>query len=98
VPGCGGNPNPAGTPSQIRKVAVASIVGWIIEQYDFLVTACYLLDHVGIQRAYLYVGALVMAYAVAAILAIVATSETKGRDLEDVAVAPETRRRGARAA
>ena len=41
-----------------------------------------LLDHFGIQRAYLYIGALVMIYAVAAIYAIIATPETKGADLE----------------
>lgn len=36
----------------------------------------------GIHRAYLYIGLLVMLYAVAAILAILATPETKGSDLE----------------
>ncbi len=36
----------------------------------------------GIHRAYLYIGLLVMVYAVAAILAIAATPETKGVDLE----------------
>ena len=36
----------------------------------------------GIHRAYLYIGLLVMVYAVAAIFAIAATPETKGVDLE----------------
>jgi MFS family permease len=43
-----------------------------------------LLDHFGIQRAYLYIGALVMIYAVAAIYAIIVTPETKGADLEGI--------------
>jgi MFS family permease len=46
-----------------------------------------LLDHFGIQRAYLYIGLLVMVYAVAAIVAIVTTPETKGVDLEGTATA-----------
>jgi MFS family permease len=41
-----------------------------------------ILDAYGIQRAYLYIGLLVMVYAVLAILAILATPETKGADLE----------------
>ena len=36
----------------------------------------------GIHEAYLYIGGLVMVYAVLAILAILATPETKGADLE----------------
>jgi MFS family permease len=36
----------------------------------------------GIERAYIYIGGLVMLYAVAAILAILATPETKGANLE----------------
>ena len=36
----------------------------------------------GIHRAYIFIGLLVMVYAVAAIFAIVATPETKGIDLE----------------
>jgi len=43
-----------------------------------------LLEHFGIEKAYLYIGLLVMAYAVAAIFAILATPETKGADLEGV--------------
>jgi len=42
---------------------------------------------VGIHRAYLYIGALVMVYAVAAILAILATPESKRIDLEGVGTA-----------
>jgi MFS family permease len=41
-----------------------------------------MLSAYGIQRAYLYIGALVMAYAVAAIIAILRTPETKGATLE----------------
>jgi MFS family permease len=41
-----------------------------------------LLDHFGVQRAYLYIGILVMIYAAAAIYAILTTPETKGSDLE----------------
>ena len=41
-----------------------------------------LLDHFGVQRAYLYIGILVMIYAAAAIYAIIATPETKGMDIE----------------
>jgi MFS family permease len=41
-----------------------------------------ILHAVGIHRAYLYIGVLVMVYAVAAIWAILATPETKGVDLE----------------
>ncbi len=45
----------------------------------------------GIERAYLYIGALVMLYAVLAIFAILATPETKGVDLEaDTAGASNT--------
>jgi MFS family permease len=43
-----------------------------------------LLEHFGIQQAYLYIGILVMVYAVAAIFAIVTTPETKNADLENV--------------
>ena len=46
-----------------------------------------ILKEVGIHRAYLYIGALVMVYAVAAILAILATPESKRIDLEGVAAA-----------
>ncbi len=41
-----------------------------------------LLNAYGIHRAYIYIGALVMFYAVLAIYAILATPETKGTDLE----------------
>jgi MFS family permease len=43
-----------------------------------------LLEHFGIQRAYLYIGILVMVYAVAAMFAIITTPETKNVDLENV--------------
>ena len=46
-----------------------------------------LLEHLGIQRAYLYIGMLVMVYAVAAIFAIIATPETKNADLENIGAA-----------
>jgi MFS family permease len=42
-----------------------------------------ILDAYGIQRAYIYIGLLVMVYAVFAILAILVTPETKGANLED---------------
>jgi MFS family permease len=42
-----------------------------------------LLDALGIQRAYIYIGLLVMVYAVLAILAILVTPETKGANLEE---------------
>jgi MFS family permease len=41
-----------------------------------------ILSAFGIQRAYIYIGALVMVYALLAIYAILATPETKGVDLE----------------
>lgn len=41
-----------------------------------------ILSALGIQRAYIYIGALVMVYALLAIYAILATPETKGVDLE----------------
>jgi hypothetical protein len=41
-----------------------------------------LLRAYGIKEAYLYIGGLVMIYAVLAILAILVTPETKGADLE----------------
>jgi len=41
-----------------------------------------ILNAYGIQRAYLYIGLLVMVYGVLAILAILATPETKGANLE----------------
>ncbi len=46
------------------------------------IVAGLILNAYGIHRAYLYIGLLVMAYAVAAILAILATPETRGADLE----------------
>ncbi len=46
------------------------------------ILAGFLLDAYGIHRAYLYIGGLVMVYAVAAIFAILATPETKGVSLE----------------
>jgi len=42
-----------------------------------------LLTHFGIHRAYIYIGALVMLYAVLAIYAILVTPDTKGASLED---------------
>jgi MFS family permease len=48
------------------------------------VVAGLILNAYGIHRAYIYIGLLVMVYAVAAILAILATPETKGADLEGV--------------
>ena len=41
-----------------------------------------LLTHYGIHRAYIYIGALVMLYAIFAIYAIVSTPETKAKDLQ----------------
>jgi len=52
------------------------IAGWFLKTY-------------GIHEAYLYIGGLVMAYAVLAIYAIIATPETKGANLEEAAVAAE---------
>ena len=46
------------------------------------ILAGFLLDAYGIHRAYLYIGGLVMVYALAAIFAILATPETKGVSLE----------------
>jgi hypothetical protein len=42
-----------------------------------------ILDAYGIQRAYIYIGLLVMVYAVLAIFAILATPETKDANLEE---------------
>ncbi|MGA2991729.1 MAG: hypothetical protein ABSD88_14735 [Candidatus Korobacteraceae bacterium] len=41
-----------------------------------------ILQAYGIHRAYIYIGLLVMVYAVLAIVAILSTPETKGADLE----------------
>jgi len=41
-----------------------------------------LLTHYGIHRAYIYIGALVMLYAILAIYAILSTPETKAKDLQ----------------
>jgi MFS family permease len=46
------------------------------------IIAARLLSIYGIHRAYVYIGALVMIYAVAAIVAILRTPETKGSNLE----------------
>jgi MFS family permease len=46
------------------------------------IVAGLILSAYGIQRAYLYIGGLVMVYALLAIYAILATPETKGVDLE----------------
>jgi MFS family permease len=46
------------------------------------IIAAVLLERYGINRAYIYIGALVMVYAVAAIIAILRTPETKGKSLE----------------
>ena len=48
------------------------------------ILAGFILNAYGIQRAYLYIGLLVMVYAVLAIFAILATPETKTIDLEAV--------------
>ncbi len=47
------------------------------------IVAGVLLSKFGIHRAYIYIGLLVMVYAVAAIIAILRTPETKGKSLED---------------
>jgi MFS family permease len=47
------------------------------------IVAGLILDAYGVHRAYIYIGILVMVYAVLAILAIIATPETKHVDLED---------------
>ena len=47
------------------------------------IVAGVLLRAYGIQEAYIYIGGLVMIYAVLAIMAILATPETKGVDLEN---------------
>ncbi len=49
------------------------------------ILAGFILKGVGIHRAYIYIGALVMVYAVLAILAILATPESKRMDLEGLA-------------
>jgi len=57
-----------------------------------------LLERFGIREAYVYIGLLVMLYAVAAICAIITTPETKGSDLEDAgsaAPAPKAQPRAA---
>ncbi len=46
------------------------------------IVAGFILQSVGIHRAYLYIGGLVMCYAVLAIIAILRTPETKGVSLE----------------
>jgi MFS family permease len=46
------------------------------------ILAGFLLDAYGIQKAYIYIGLLVMVYAILAILAIVATPESKNVNLE----------------
>jgi MFS family permease len=46
------------------------------------IVAARLLETYGINKAYVYIGALVMCYAVAAIIAILRTPETKGKSLE----------------
>jgi MFS family permease len=56
-----------------------------------------LLEQFGIQRAYLYIGLLVMLYAVGAIYAIITTAETKGADLEGTAADKGMPAPGARA-
>jgi len=47
------------------------------------IVAGQLLSRYGIHEAYRYIGALVMCYAVAAIIAIIRTPETKGASLEN---------------
>ena len=47
------------------------------------IVAGVLLSKYGIHTAYIYIGLLVMVYAVAAIIAILRTPETKGKSLED---------------
>ena len=47
------------------------------------IIAARLLETYGINRAYVYIGGLVMVYAVAAIIAILRTPETKGKSLEN---------------
>ncbi|MGH6684681.1 MAG: hypothetical protein ACRECA_12315, partial [Pseudolabrys sp.] len=47
------------------------------------IVAGFFLRAYGIHGAYLYIGGLVMIYAVLAILAILVTPETKGADLEE---------------
>jgi MFS family permease len=47
------------------------------------IIAARLLETYGINKAYVYIGGLVMVYAVAAIIAILRTPETKGKSLED---------------
>ncbi len=54
-----------------------------------------ILDASGVKGASIYVGLLVMLYAVAAILAILATPETKGADLEDLAAEEQDAARAA---
>jgi MFS family permease len=46
------------------------------------IIAARLLEAYGIHKAYIYIGTLVMVYAVAAIIAILLTPETKGKSLE----------------
>jgi MFS family permease len=48
------------------------------------IVAGLILHAVGIKHAYIYIGVLVMVYAVAAIFAILATPETKSLDLESL--------------
>jgi MFS family permease len=47
------------------------------------IVAGFILQAVGINRAFVYIGALVMVYAVLAIVAILRTPETKGASLDD---------------
>jgi MFS family permease len=47
------------------------------------IIAARLLEAYGLKRAYIYIGGLVMVYAVLAIIAILRTPETKGKSLED---------------
>ena len=48
------------------------------------IVAGLILHAYGIHKAWLYIGLFVMVYAVLAILAILATPETKGLDLEKI--------------
>jgi MFS family permease len=57
------------------------------------IVAGLLLKSYGIHRAYIYIGAMVMVYAVLAIYAITATPETKGAELESSTTRGEARPR-----
>ena len=79
--------SPSSASSSVRAASAAYQIAQVYGGGLIPIIAGLILKSYGIHEAYLYIGGLVMLYALLAIYAIIATPETNGADLEAMVAA-----------